>query len=170
MSGATVPRAHLLRSFWLAAALSLPQAALALCSGVCSCSVTTTGVAFGPYDPLSASAVTANGNVAVSCGGTLGLLVSYDIALSGGSVSGFSPRKMAAGGNQLAYNLHTNGAYTGIWGDGTGGTQTVSGSMTILVLSGTTANYPVYGRIPGAQTTVPPGSYGDSVQVTVTFQ
>lgn len=150
--------------------LTLPLQASALCTLVCSCSVSTTAVAFGVYNPLSASPLDSSGNVRVTCGGVLGLLVPYDIALgTGANSSNFSPRKMASGANQLNYNLYTNSTHAVIWGDGTGGTQIVSGSIIIILLGGTSRDHTVYGRIPGSQTTVPPGNYSDTIVVTVTY-
>lgn len=144
--------------------------ASALCTLTCSCSVSTTPVAFGGYDPLSGSPQDATGNVRVTCGGVLGLLVPFDIALDAGSFgAGLSPRQMASGANRLNYDLYTAAAHTVVWGDGSGASQMVAGSVTIILLGGTSVDHPIYGRIPGGQSSVPPGSYGDTVTVTVTY-
>lgn len=149
--------------------LWLPQQASALCIG-CSCTTSSTDVAFGVYNALSSSTFDGAGNVRVTCGGVVSALVSYDIALGKGTSSSFSPRKMASGTNQLNYDLYTSSARTIVWGDGTSGTQVVSGSFTILLLSGTSNDHAVYGRIPSGQISVLPGSYSDTVLVTVTYQ
>lgn len=150
--------------------LAAPPPASALCTLTCSCSVSTTPVAFGGYDPLSGAPQDATGNVRVTCGGVLGLLVPFDIALDGGSFgAGSSPRQMASGANRLSYDLYTSAAHTVLWGDGSGAGQVVTGSVTIILLGGTSADHAIYGRIPGGQTSVPPGSYGDVVTVTVTY-
>lgn len=149
--------------------LALPQTASALCIG-CSCNVSTTAVAFGTYNPLSASPLDAAGNVHVSCTTTLGLLVNLTISMNKGSYSSsFSPRQMASGANRLNYDLYTSSARTTIWGDGSGGTQTVTDSLTLSLLGAVTWDHVIYGRIPAGQTTVPPGSYADSVTVTLTY-
>lgn len=161
---------NVLRLLVLALLTMLPAPAWALCTLLCSCSVSTTAVAFGTYNPLSGSVLDASGNVRVSCGGVLGLLVPYDIALSkGGYSSQFSPRKMASGAHRLNYDLYTSSAHSQVWGDGSGGSQVVSGSVSIVLLGGAANNHPVYGRIPADQSTVVPGSYADSVTVTVTY-
>ena len=148
----------------------LPQSASALCTLFCSCSASTTAVSFGNYNPLSAASLDAFGNVRVTCGGILGLLVPFDIALNKGSYStSFSPRKMASGSNRLSYDLYTSSTHAAIWGDGSAGSQIVSGSVNIILLGGTYQDHAVYGRIPSNQVTVPPGSYGDNVTVTVTY-
>lgn len=69
---------------------------------------------------------------------------------------------------QLNYNLYADGAHTLIWGDGTGGTSTVSDSYT-LPASSSTRDYTVYGRISGAQSSAVAGNYLDTVLITVTY-
>ncbi|MFZ3081447.1 spore coat U domain-containing protein [Rhodoferax ferrireducens] len=150
--------------------LALPLPASALCTLLCSCTVSTTSVAFGVYNPLFASPLDSSGNVRMTCGGVVGLLVPFDIAISKGSYStSFSPRKMASGSNRLEYDLYTSSARTTIWGDGSNGTQIVSGSVFIVLLGGSSQDFTVFGRIPGGQVTVPPGTYSDSTTVTVTY-
>ena len=149
--------------------LALPLPASAVCNG-CSCSVSTAAVAFGAYSPLSGSPRLATGNVSMRCTTTLGLLIDYSIDLGKGSNStSFSPRKMASGSNRLNYDLYTSGAYGSIWGDNTSGTSHITGSATLNLLSATTVNSTVYGRIPAGQNLVPPGVYNDTVVVTITY-
>lgn len=151
--------------------LDLSQGASAVCLG-CSCVVdyTANTMAFGTYNPLSGGNHDAVGDVNVRCYTTLGLLVSVDIALNKGLYSTvFSPRKMASGANRLNYDLYTNSGRTTIWGDGSGGTGTVTDNITLVLLSYVYRTYTVYGRIPGGQNTVPPGSYTDTVTITLTY-
>lgn len=149
--------------------LALPQAASAVCL-LCSCSVSTTSVAFGTYNPLSASPLDSAGNVHVSCTTTLGLLVALTIDMNEGSYSSnFSPRKMASGASRLNYDLYTTSGRTTIWGNASSGTSNVQDSLTLSLLGAVNRDYPVYGRIPGSQTTVPPGGYSDTVVVTLTY-
>jgi spore coat protein U-like protein len=141
--------------------LAAPLHASALCTVLCACSASTTSVSFGVYNPLSGSPLDSTGNVRVTCGGVAGLLVPYQIALGKG----------ASGANRLNYDLYTDPAHASIWGDGINeGTQTVSGFITIILLGPTPQDHTIYGRIPGGQTTVSPGSYSDAVVVTVTYQ
>lgn len=162
-----------MRSLALAALIALsatlPQTASALCLG-CNCAVSTTAVAFGVHNPLSAGPHDSSGNVHVSCTTTLGLAVTVTTDLGfGNNSAAFSPRKMASGTNRLNYDLYTDAAHTTIWGDGTSGTGHMIEGLTLSLLAPVTRDYPVYGRIPGSQTTVPPGSYTDTVVVTVTY-
>lgn len=152
-----------------AALLSLSLPASALCS-LCSCSVSATPVAFGTYNPMSSSPQDSDGSILLSCGGLVGGLVSYNVTLGKGlNSTTFSPRRMASSASLLNYDFYTSSAYSSIWGDGTGGSQSNSGSITILVVGGTAKQLVVYGRIPGSQSAVRAGSYSDAVLVTVTY-
>ena len=149
--------------------LALPLPASALCA-LCSCSVSATPVVFGTYDPISSSPTDSDGSVLFTCGGLVGGVVTYEVTLNKGMNSTtFSPRRMSSGVNLLDYDLYTSSAHSSVWGDGTGGSQKISSSVTILVLGGTTRTLVVYGRIPGSQTTVRAGTYSDAVLVTVTY-
>lgn len=121
-----------------------------------TCSVSTPGVTFGTYDVFSMKNLDGVGNVAVTCD----MSSTYTVALSPGGGS-FAARTMASGASRLGYNLYSDATRVTIWGDGTGGTATVSGTAT-------TANLPVYGRIPARQN-LPVGGYSDSIIVTLTF-
>jgi hypothetical protein len=66
-------------------------------------------------------------------------------------------------GPYISYNLYTTSAHSTIWGDGTGGSITVTGSDTT-----TTKNYTIYGQLPTPQG-VTPNTYTDTITVTVTY-
>jgi len=121
-----------------------------------ACTVSATGVAFGPYDPFSLTSLDSTGNVAVTCSPAS----PYTIELSPG-VGAQTARELRSGAHVLAYNLFTEATRSTVWGDGTGLTSTVSGS-------GTGGGHPIYGRIPARQN-VAVGSYSDALTVTVTF-
>lgn len=142
-----------------------PQSAHALAE----CTVSASPTAFGGYSPFSAAPLDTAGNVAVSCSllGVVSLLVSYTISLSAGSSGVHASRTMFSGGSVLGYNLYTNSARTTVWGNGTGGTSTVSDGYVLGLLT-TTRNYPVYGRIPAGQN-VSAGLYADTITVQVDY-
>lgn len=151
---------------WL---VSTPAHALCL-APLCTCTVSTTSIVFSTYDPLSSGNVDNAGNVRIGCGGTLGLLVPFNIALSVGTGNSYSDRAMASGSNRIAYNLYTDSNRTIIWGDGTSGTGLPSGGVLLDLLGlGTPINFPIYGRIPGGQTAAVPGAYQDNLVITVTY-
>lgn len=175
--------ALLVAALFLLGSLSfIPQAAWATssCLGTLTVTVSATGVTFGNYDVMNAAATPGTGSTTVSatCNfSNLPFTVSYSTALSTGGSGSFTPRSMAAGAPTLQYNLYTTAALTTIWGDGTGGTQTVSDTI-----NGTCQNQffgfgincsgsqrdTMYGNIPALQDVVP-GSYTDNITVTVTF-
>jgi spore coat protein U-like protein len=63
----------------------------------------------------------------------------------------------------LKYNLYSDSTHMTIWGDGTGGSSTVTGTN-----GHTTNNFTVYGQIPTPQG-IAPNNYSDSITVTVTY-
>jgi len=141
-------------------------------SAAVSCTVSATGPAFGTYNPLNPSPTLANGSVTATCtlisGGTttVNLVSSY----GAGNSNSFATRKMLSGTNVLNYNLYFDAAFTQIRGDGTGGSQTGSASLT-LTTSSRTQSVPastIYGRIPAGQD-VAAGNYSDTIVVTVTY-
>lgn len=134
--------------------------AIALPAGA-QCNVSASSLAFGDYDSLAGLPVTSVGSVTVSCTLALG----YNIALSRGGASSFSPRALSSGGNTLSYNVYTSPTYMTVWGDGSSGTATVSGLIGLLLLP---KNHVVYGRIPGGQNAAA-GNYSDTLSVTVSF-
>jgi spore coat protein U-like protein len=124
-----------------------------------ACTVSTSGLNFGNYDVFSSLNDDVTGTINVSCpSGT-----NYSIWLSSGTSGTYSSRSMTNGPNLLLYNLFTDPTRLTIWGDGSAGTGTFSGSGT-----GSNIGTPVYGRIPAGQNAYV-GSYADSITVTVTF-
>lgn len=122
------------------------------------CTVGTSGLNFGNYDVFSALNDDITATIDVTCpSGT-----AYSIWLSSGSGT-FSTRTLTSSGKILAYNLYLDPTHLTIWGDGSGGTATFSGTG-----NGSNAPTPVYGRIPAGQNAWV-GSYTDVVTITVTF-
>ena len=133
------------------------------------CTVGTSPVAFGVYDPLAAAPLDSTGNVAVTCTSVGNPRVRYIVELSTGQAGTYNPRAMTNGVSQLTYDLYVNAARTRVWGDGSGGTRRVRANYRLLPIGSTqTDNYTVYGRVfPGQNVSV--GSYLDTIIVTVTF-
>ncbi|EWS62931.1 putative secreted protein [Hydrogenophaga sp. T4] len=79
---------------------------------------------------------------------------------------------MANGASRLTYQLYgdsgSGGACSVVWGDGTGATSTVGGSL-LIVLLGSTINRQVCGTLPANQYGATAGGYSDTVQVVVTY-
>lgn len=128
--------------------------------GLTSCSISTVGVAFGSYNVFTATPVDAVGSVSFQCSAPVAVVVQ----LGTGSASSFSPRTLRRAGEPLNYNLYRDAAHTSIWGNGTGGTSTWSG--TASVISPTVVQ--IYGRL-FAQQDVTSGAYTDTVVATIVF-
>lgn len=157
---------------WLAtlALMLCASSAQALCTVVCSCNVSTVPVTFGTHNPLVAAPTDSTGSVTVTCGGVVGLLIPFQIDLGKGGSGTYSPRRMKSGSNTLDYNLYLDTNRSQVWGDGSAGTLSVSGGITLDVLGfSPPVTTTIYGRIPGSQTATKPGSYTDSVSVLVTY-
>jgi spore coat protein U-like protein len=136
-----------------------------------NCTISTTTVDFGAYDPVVANASspkTGNGAVTIAC--TKGSAPTIGLGL-GGNASG-STRRMTNGTDMLSYELYfppnttpntACGALTTVWG--------TSGAN--LFNPGAPANknartYNVCGSV-GAGQDVGVGTYTDTVVATVTF-
>jgi spore coat protein U-like protein len=138
-----------------------------------SCGVSTPGLNFGSYDVFAAGAINGNATLTVTCDlnpppGNAD--INYTISLSTGSSNSFVQRQMKSGGNTLGYNVYTTNMYSVVWGDGTGSTATVSGTMRLTSPNPSqTKTHTVYGRIPALQDAAVGNDYQDNVTVTVTY-
>ena len=128
-----------------------------------NCTVNVPAVNFGTYDTRSSDSSATT--VTIDCTG-LGPTksVSYTLTASSGPGS-YSNRQMVSGSQAISYNLYTNSAHSAIWGDGTSGTATYSGTVTNASPSATVT---VYGLINSGQN-VAPGGYGTTAPITVTL-
>jgi spore coat protein U-like protein len=133
---------------------------LAPAAGHAVCSVSASGVAYGVYNPLSGAPTNATGTVTVNCSQFFG---AYTVAINGSASR--SNRWMRSGSGSLAYQLYVDAAHTTVWGDGAGGSVAVNSGTCFTNCSNT---YTVHGRMPARQA-VGPGTYGDTIVVTVTF-
>jgi spore coat protein U-like protein len=153
---------------WLAPAL-LGLAAPAAMAAVTS-SASAVGVAFGVYNPLATTPTTSAGTIQVTCTSTNSGTTTINItaAYSTGSSGTYTTRTMRSGANALNYNLYFDAAYTQVRGDGTGGTQTGSAQLTLGRNQTGSVSGTLYGRMPAGQDAAP-GSYSDTITVTVTY-
>jgi spore coat protein U-like protein len=88
----------------------------------------------------------------------------YNIGLDAGTGTGatVAVRKLSTGGVTVNYTLYSDSGRTTVWGN------TVSTDTVAATGNGASQSYTVYGRVP-AQTTPAPGTYTDTVTVTVTY-
>jgi len=125
----------------------------------------TQTLAFGSLGVLGGIGGTTNNDatstIAVQCTNT----TPFHIGLDGGTGGGdTTTRKLLNTGSSATvnYKLYSDTNYTVNWGN-TPATDTVNDTG-----NGASVNYTVYGRIP-PQTTPAPGTYADTVTVTVTY-
>ncbi|HLH91093.1 MAG TPA: spore coat U domain-containing protein [Xanthobacteraceae bacterium] len=109
---------------------------------------------------ILATNVDQTSTIQVTCTNT----TPYNIGLDAGTGSGatVAARLMTASGATVTYSLYQDSAHSNVWGNSIG-TNTVAGTG-----NGTGQSYTVYGRVP-PQTTPAPGTYSDTVTVTVTY-
>jgi spore coat protein U-like protein len=138
-----------------------------------SCTVSSPGLAFGAYQPLTftgkllSADKTSDATVSVVCSSLLegG---SYSIALGPSTAGGsIAPRYLAntSGGAHMAYNVYLDAAYTSIWGDGITGSP-LTGSLPV---GDSSQSHTVFGRIPAGQNTLRAGSFSGSLAITLTY-
>lgn len=134
---------------------------------VCICSVSTTNLSFGTYNPAGSSPTTATATVSASCiSVSIPMNASVDLALSAGTSGNAAARQMANGTARLNYNIYQDAGYATVWGNNSNGGS--SQSMLINNLLNFNATKTAYGRIPAHQY-VKTGAYSDSIVVTFTF-
>lgn len=126
-----------------------------------ACTISASNLSFGSYQPLVGTAVDATTSIDVNCT----LDTAYNVGLDAGAGSGASvaTRKLTSGTDLLNYTLYRDSGRTNVWGN------TVSSDTSAGTGTGSTQNLTVYGRIISGQSSVPSGSYSDTINVTVTF-
>ena len=142
------------------------------CTGATSCRfVSGGGVAFGPYDTLSASTADTALNLLVSCsrnGGpqNVSVTVSMGVGANGTSVNRRRMANTGGTGDFLTYGLFRDVTRSSTWGF-TPAIDTVSQTIAVPNNGSASVTFTVYGRIPPLQD-VSAGGYSDTVQVTLT--
>lgn len=151
-------------------ALCLAVGAAAHAAVSFTCSVSAIGINFGIYNPLSTSGDAATGSWTVTCNatGNGSATVAGTLTVSTGSSGRYSSRSMTSGANVLSYNIYLTPAYAQIIGDGTQGTYAPSDSGTVTAGQVYQVVGYMYGLVPAGQD-VAPGSYSDTLVVTVTY-
>lgn len=142
-----------------------------------TCTASNTTINYGPYDVLAGTTLDGAGSYTVTCvrtgpGGPPNRVITYTARLATTPARQMAP---PAGADRVTYQVFRDAARTQTWGDGTGGTFTITGSLTVPRNSSRTSaaiNY--YGRItPGGQDVSaaspgpPPTTYAQTITVTV---
>lgn len=126
-----------------------------------SCSFSAiNSVSFGVYDvnsPLNNNNGVGSLNIRCQGGGS-----SATVTLSTGQSNRYSSRQMKSGSDSLNYNLYTSATRTVVWGNGMGGSSTMSADPN----SNTTLS--IFGMIPANQDAAV-GIYTDSMTAIINF-
>jgi spore coat protein U-like protein len=123
-----------------------------------ACNVDVAPLSFGSINALDARDTDSTTTITVTCPAA----TAYTATASSGSGS-FTGRQMTAPQGRLDYQLYTEASRSLVWGDGSAGTNTVSGTADPI---GDTQT--VYGRVP-AQPLAVPGTYADTILVTISY-
>jgi spore coat protein U-like protein len=130
-----------------------------------ACTVSGSTLNFGSsIDPLAtATPLDATSTLTVVCTNTTPFTVALNAGVNAGGASNFGARTMKSGSNTLGYQLYSDSGRSTVWGDGTASSSTSAGTGT-----GSAQTLTLYGRLP-ALASVVPGSYTDTVTVTVSY-
>jgi spore coat protein U-like protein len=140
------------------------------------CTISSSGLAFGAYEPLTfpgklaSGAATSNATIGVTCtgivnGGQYTITLGPSLAGAGDRISTRSLSNLA-GGPDMLFNVYLDPAYTAVWGDGITAGAVVGGSIPP---GDSNQSHTVYGRIPGGQNTLWAGQYSGSLTMTITY-
>jgi spore coat protein U-like protein len=125
-----------------------------------TCTINSASALTFPPSGVLATNVDQTSTIQVTCTTT----TPYTIGLDAGTGTGATTavRKLTGGGSTVNYTLYSDSSRTVVWGN-TPPTDTVAGTG-----NGTGQNFTVFGRIP-PQTTPAPGTYTDTITVTVSY-
>jgi spore coat protein U-like protein len=141
-----------------------------------SCTVNSTGLAFGAYQPLSfpgklaSTDVVSTATVSVTCSAIV-TGGGYTISLGAGSygvgnrISTRFLNNNLNGGAPIAFNAYTEASYSTVWGNGSVGALLVGA----IPVGASSQSHIVYGKIPAGQNTIKPGSFSDSLTMTISY-
>jgi len=132
---------------------------------ISSCTVAGTTLNFGnSIDALATpTPLDATSTLTVQCTNTTAYTVALNAGTNAGGASNFGSRTMKSGSNTLNYQLYLDAGHSSVWGDGTSSSSNVAGTGT-----GNPQTLSIYGRLPSLANVVP-GSYTDTVTVTVSY-
>jgi spore coat protein U-like protein len=130
-----------------------------------NCTITTSPIAFGSYDPVAANAAApldGTGAVTIACTKN----TSATVGLGPGNNPAGAQRRMSTGGGSPSYGtyeLYQDTGHTTVWSDSGAGLLAPSAAP-----SKAARTFTVYGRVAAGQD-IPAGTYSDSVVATVNF-
>lgn len=124
------------------------------------CQVSATDLNFGTYYASNTSPTDSVGTFSFQCTPNITGIISVN---QGTGSQSYTNRVLSNSNNKLNYNIYTNVAHSIIFGDGSGGSQAISGNTT-----GGQQSFNYYGQIPSKQY-VRTGYYSSSLVATLTL-
>jgi len=135
----------------------------------CGCTVNGDSLTFGNYSPATPTALKVSATPSITCSALLSIAGTAIVSLSTGNSGTFTQRKMLGpSSSPLGYNVFTDSSDQHVFGDGTGGSKTVTVDLGIILLCPSTVNIPIYGVIPAGYS-ARSGAYSDSLTMTVNY-
>jgi spore coat protein U-like protein len=123
-----------------------------------ACNVDVAPLSFGTINALEIHDTDSTTTITVTCPAA----TTYT-ATAGAGTGSYAERQMTAAQGHLDYQLYTEASRSLVWGDGSAGTNTLAGT------AGPTGDtQTVYGRVP-AQPLAIPGTYADTILVTISY-
>jgi spore coat protein U-like protein len=146
----------------------------ALAAGACS--VSSSGLAFGTYQPLtlagklSSMDKTSTATVSLVCtaidtGGGYTIALAASTYGPGNRVSNRYLNNSSKGGDYMVFNVYFDASYSTVLGNGTTGSL-LSGSIPA---GNSNQSQTVYGKVPAGQSTLQAGGFSDSLTMTITY-
>lgn len=130
-----------------------------------ACRVEATQMVFGAYHGRTSAPQDITATITVVCNalGTSASLVSFSVTPGDGAVPN---RTMRRSEESMRYQLFVDPARTVLWGNGTGGTQALTGSGTASRTVPLRASFTLYGRALARQRVLA-GAYVDAVSISL---
>jgi spore coat protein U-like protein len=141
-----------------------------------SCAVSSTGMAFGTYQPLTYAGkltsvdVVSTATISVICS-AIAVGGGYTISLGAGSFGAgdrIGTRYLnnnVNGGTPMAFNTYIEPSYSTVWGNGSVGSL-LGGTIPVGASSQT---HTVYGKVPAGQHALNAGSFSDTLTMTISY-
>jgi spore coat protein U-like protein len=133
---------------------------------VASCTISTTTLAFGNYDPIVTNASTAldvNGSVTITCTKGSTTTIGLDAGQNAAQAVGTTRAMQVAGPDYLSYELYQDAGRSTLWGNSGGSLFTPAAAP-----NKNPRTFTIYGRVPAGQSSTI-GNYTDTVVATVNF-
>ena len=133
-----------------------------------SCTINASTLNFGTVagTVLATTLQSGSTTVAVTCTNSS----PYSIAMDNGQNVSGAQRRMANGGNFINYNLYTDSAHTYPWTTATSSTTcTTTNDCFLGTGNGSSQTVNIYGTVPATSTAPTPGTYSDTVTMTITY-